>query len=196
MKPFDVVDFKLFRLLPVLIIPIVLFATFSFGSNIYSPDEDGGGVEIIWEGNSATFRETVTVQENTESEFSFDVPQMTTWINGTLDWTDEAVRLPLQNQPDDFEIALLDPNGTEVDSAGPSSTGLSFNFQITYEIDDEGNPVEVNNSGEWSVVMRCTNAGDIFGPLGIFQRQADTGNSVDLNIRIEFIEKKEITTTE
>ncbi|MGA1872924.1 MAG: MFS transporter [Thermoplasmatota archaeon] len=196
MKPFDAIDFRVFRLLPVVLIPIVLFATFSYGSNIYSPDDDETKYDIIWEGNSISYQASEFVEEGSDYRFQFEVPMMSTWINGSLDWSDTVPRIPLQNEPDSFSISLLDPEGQEMESDGPSENGLSFNHQLTYQRDEGGNIIEVNNTGNWTVVVRCNVAGDITGFFGIVTRAEDDGNEVDLGVRVEYIEKKRVERSE
>jgi MFS family permease len=194
MRPFDIIDLRAFRLLPMIVIPIVLFATFSYGSNVYSPDEEESTFDMIWEGNSISYQASERVNEGQdEFRFSFEVPMMSTWINGTLEWTDEAVRIPLQNNPDSFRVSLIDPEGQEVTSDGPSENSLGFNHRITYETDEEGRLIEVNNTGVWEAVISCDDAGDITGFFGVIVRQQDTGNLVDLGIRVEFLQKREVT---
>jgi MFS family permease len=181
-------------IVPALLIPIILFATFSFGTDTFVEGEDSVSTnyEIVWAGNSIIYQDNPNIDENSEWELPFETPEMPTWINVSLSWTDEAVRIGLQNEPDDFEMVLIDPDGTEVQSTGPGSFGLSFNYQIELERDEDGDPVEVNNTGTWSLIVRCTNAGDITGPLGIFTRQTDQGNAVDVNVRVEFLEKMQV----
>ena len=83
-----------------------------------------------------------------------------------------------------------------MESDGPSENGLSFNHQLTYQRDEDGNIIEVNNTGNWTVVVRCNVAGDITGFFGIVTRAEDDGNEVDLGVRVEYIEKKRVERSE
>ncbi|MBN1389678.1 MAG: MFS transporter, partial [Candidatus Thermoplasmatota archaeon] len=181
-------------IVPLLLVPVLLISTFSIGSNQFYPAGETSKTEyeIIWEANSISYRASDFVNEGQQFEFTFEAPMMSTWINGSLSWTDEEVRVPLQNEPDSFKISLLDPEGQEVTSDGPSESGLSFSHQIDYERDEDGEIIEVNNTGTWTVLIECNNAGDVMGFFGFLTREQDPGNDVDIDVRVEYIEKRTV----
>ncbi len=182
-----VFTFKATPFLVAILIPISIVAGFMMGTDTYYPPEEEGSSEeptVVWEYLSQTYSLSDRTNEGQESSVPIRVAgESVNYINVSLTWTDESVRPGLRNMPDSFEIELLPPNSsTPVDSAGPISSG---NLQISYHPSEEG-PSE---TGEWTVVVRCTDAGDITGLVGILVRQSDTGNEWSLSAKAEYLSK-------
>ncbi len=172
-------------MVPLILVPIILFATFSVGTTtFYPPDAKGVGETLI------VFTETTittSVSDHTGEGAETEVPILTqgtlTWINVTFSWQDESAPRLQRNLPDSFQIALVSPNGTTV-SDGPSESGsLSISHQVD-EIDREG-------GAEWTLQVSCTNAGDIVGPGGFLVRSQDNGNDWDASIKVSYLQPVE-----
>jgi len=170
------------------LIPLVLIATFSMGKDVYYPPDTGdggdGGVEVRWEQQTQTISFSGYSAEGGTTEESFGAQEGLKWINLTLTWTDEAVRIPLQNRPDSMQVSLFAPNSSEPEeTSGPSSEGR---LTISYEA-----PEDEALDGQWRVVVGCTEADDIYGPAGILVRSQDDGNEWDVTVQATFLVKVE-----
>jgi hypothetical protein len=171
-------------IVPLMIIPIILFATFSVGTTTFYPPEDGDGttVKVIFTENSTQIGLADYTNEGSSTSTTLETQGILTWINVTFSWNDNEPAPRLQtNLPDEFEIELQSPNGT-VESAGPSESGaLRINYQV--------NETESIGGSDWNLVVSCVNAGDIVGPLGFVVRSQDAGNDWTATVRISYLEE-------
>lgn len=172
------------------IIPIMLIATFSLGGDTYYPpeDEEDDGTRIIMEETTSQSSLTGNTGEGDVSEEIIPTKGILTWINISFTWQDEPAPFFQTNEPDTFEIELVSPNST-VDSDGPSANSASGSGQlsINYEVPQE----EEIGDQDWTLNIRCIEAGDVLGPAGIIVRSQDTGNDWSVTIRVSFLEEVE-----
>ena len=141
---------------------------------------------------------TISASDNTNQGGSTDVlvddPGNATWITASLSWTDENPPRLLQNEPDTFTVTILDQEGNEIASETSSSGTIQARANVTQpmvEDEDDEIPVEL---GQFTVIVTCDDAGDIFGPLGIVQRQTDPGNDWELSVTVDYLEEKMVET--
>ncbi len=170
-------------IVPLTIIPIILFATFSIGQSTFFPPEeiDGTADEIIYVENSTQIGSTGTTNERSSESIILETQGTLTWINITFNWQDEPAPRLQTNAPDEFEIELRSPNGT-VMTDGPGSGG---SLRINYEV----NETEKIGGADWTLVVTCNNAGDFIGPFGVIVRSNDPGNDWSATIKISYLEE-------
>ncbi|HHD15443.1 MAG TPA: MFS transporter [Euryarchaeota archaeon] len=190
-EPFflKVFDYRKSTIVPVLLIPVILILTFMMGTNVfYGPEPPAPPHEIIWVENSEQTGITGTTLEGDTTDVMVPTSGILTWVNVTLTWQDENVRIGLKNHPDSFEISLVSPNGTVV-SKGPDDAGtLTINHEVG-EIDIEG-------GAEWTVEVSCVDAGDIYGFFNRLVRAQDTGNDWSLTVSVTYLEQMTASSSE
>ncbi len=176
-------------IVPMAIIPLVLFGTFSMGTLdfIQAKDRVDPDYDLVYNDLSTTLSTTGMTNEGSSNEITVEDPGNATWISVTLTWTDENVRIPLQNQPDTFQIAITDRDGKEFKSDPSSNGDLQLRLNVTQEDTDDDNE-EQQTTGSFTVVVSCQQAGDIIGPFGFITRQQDDGNEWSLSVTVEHYE--------
>jgi MFS family permease len=181
-----------------LFIPIIIGVGFTGGTDIFYGDEDGGSVEAInWTRDydllsGELIPITGSSNENSESVevVAIDANNLKS-ITFTLTWTDEADDTGFTNQPDQFSIEAVAPNG-ESDSAGPTYNPQDgegvVSATITYEPDKD--PF-TGGVGRYNVTISCGDCGDqTSGIFGVYTTP-DNGNAWTLTIEYKYYEKKE-----
>ena len=128
---FRIFDSNITAIVPLILVPIVLIGSFSFGTFEYiGPVEDGEIEAINWTRDydllsAGLSPKTGSSNENSESVEAIVIEQDNLKsITFTLTWTDEPDNTPIYtNNPDEFSIEAVAPNGT------PASGGPSENIQ-------------------------------------------------------------------
>ena len=107
--------------------------------------------------------------------------------NLLLTWTDNDVSAPgpgilTTNEPDSFRLIVDLPDGSELTGEGTNSPpGGDGSISISVPAPEEGNITG------WEVLVECTEAGDLVGPLGRVLA-TDGGNAWDLQIEYTYLE--------
>jgi len=159
---------------PALIIPVVIFITYSMGTNIYYPPENEiEDVDISFDENVATISANGYSSEGSGEPIPFNITDRLSYFNVTLTWQDEAVSgVFRENQADNFRIVLTAPSGRIYDGCSEESfTGRAeITFKATLESSEE--------RGDWTLDVICVEAGDIKsrGPFGLWTFEPDDGN--------------------
>lgn len=105
-------------------------------------------------------------------------------ISAMLSWNDEDPGTGRTNKPDEFKISLKSPSGLVNESSFQQNSGsgnLQGNVEVTANLDSTA-----DNSGDWIITIEAGDCGDISGPFGFFDYQADTGNDWDLSVKMAF----------
>ena len=172
-----------------LMIPILLFTTFSMGANIYYPPKIGDDQikEIVWIGDTLEVSSSDYCDEGSTIELPFNITGVPQWFNFTLSWQDEASSRPLGvNKADSFRMNLVSPLGRVPD--GGSTESYTGTISISVQA-----PEDVTGwTGDWTLEITCTDAGDIRsrGPLGVIVLVPDNGNDYALAGTVTYLAEK------
>lgn len=136
---------------------------------------------------SATEGQTDTKKVSVEDLNVWEVKVVITWI-------DEPDSARHTNNPDSFEVVVTSPDGREVRDSASNTHGQpgTFELDLTRNITKEAlnnkdlkkKTKETTWTGEWSINVTCTAAGDqeaMFSIIGL-RDQADNGNTYDLEV--------------
>jgi hypothetical protein len=194
---FKMFDFRMAMVIAAALIPVILVSTFAFGTDTFYPpeDEEPEPFIVIKEELSITYSNSGDLIEGNEEDYLIDDPGNSTWITATLTWTDEPVRIGLTNRPDTFILTVLNQNGEEVAMERSSTGRIEISENITLPEPENGDDDEVQPLGQFTIVVRCENADDVYGLAGIFVRQQDTGNEWELSVTIDHYEEKKVERT-
>lgn len=145
-------------------------------------DRGEGGEEQIILSNPELLVDIISdsgqLQEGESNDHSYEMEGVEIEsIDITLTWTDENVRIGLQNEPDTFSVTLF-IDDTELHSDSGSNGRVSFRTG--------SGPKQRFDSGSFTVQVELENAGDIYGPAGVIVRAQDNGNDYDLQISVEY----------
>lgn len=186
-------DKKRSIIFPVLIIPVILIATFAVGTDTFIGTDGQGdpSLDILYEETTITVNTNDNTAQGDTSELNIPTGEgLLTYINVSFQWQDEAVNLPrLQvNQPDSFQISLLPPNATSVADDGPSQNGNNGqgSLSINYAVDDE---LSESIGEDWIVEVTCTQAGNIEGRFGFRTIAQDNGNDWSAVITVTYLQE-------
>jgi hypothetical protein len=182
---------------PMLMIPVVLFASFGMGTHTYigpeEEDEEEGitlddytvvtGPVFEFSGDAqeqGDSQETVTILSG-EGENIAEGDYLKS-ITFTLTWTDEDAGTGFTNEPDEFSLKVETPNGTVFeegpvsDNGGTGMVTISVKFMLEEAISGE-------STGTFTVTVICGVCGDehSIGPLGLITN-ADNGNEWDMMV--------------
>jgi MFS family permease len=175
-------------IVPVLIIPIILIATFSIGQTTFYPPEEYGEetTTVILEEMEIISSVSGGTNEGSTDEVLFETNGTIQYVNISFSWNDEGPFRPgWTNEPDQFKIELANSTGEILEETSSSSGSL----EIRYETGDE----EILGGDDWSLLVTCENAGDqtpIINPLGLRERN-DLGNEWDVTIRVVYLGEPE-----
>jgi MFS family permease len=198
---FRIFDNKITNIIPLLIIPIILFATFSMGTyNYIGPpeEEEEKPVPLVW----ASIQDTNSgaSDENSYSDVIINITEdkMVVWFNCTLTWRDEGSSYPLgTNEPDDLKVAIIAPNDEIVKESSLTSNPQGGEGQITInspELDIDQDDFKEKYVGDWIIRVEAGDCGDDYARpnlFGIVRSTSDTGNNWDLNYEFTFLTPKE-----
>jgi len=204
---FRIFNKKGVSLVAVVLIPIVLVATFSLGTYTFYPPEDKDKDEWVFEPLNydlipgASFTITGSASENGEVIESQVIElvegELLASISIELTWMDEPDRSvgllgirTLENQPDQFSMDISLPADPEDDttsditgSEGPSTNPRGSQGILTFRQEFvHNNEVSMNGTGLWTIVVSCGTCGDYQGTV---QSESDTGNTYEIKIITE-----------
>ncbi len=185
-------DKKRSIIFPILLIPVILIATFSLGSDTFI-GIDGEGestMDITYTETTITISTTDYTSAGETSEVLIPTDEgILKYINVSFEWQDENVQFQrLQdNEADSFQISLLPPNATAVSDAGPSQNGNNGqgSLSLTYEVDEE----LTAGGEEWTLNVDCTQAGNIVGRFGVRNIANDNGNDWSAVITVTYLQE-------
>ncbi|UCE75416.1 MAG: MFS transporter [Methanomassiliicoccales archaeon] len=198
---FQIFDNKLSVIVCAILIPIVLFSTFSMGTlTFYPPEEeeeelpafnvedyniiDGtsfGFSGTLSEGGSAS--ETITIYIG-EGEY-LEEGEFLKSIRFELSWEDEPDQnvgpfglISLENQPDEFLMSVAEGENFTKEDTGTNPHGGEGRIEITFNFDHD--TIEsINGTGEWEVEVTLDYCGDFEDPTGLYT-EVDNSNSYNL----------------
>ncbi|UCG70478.1 MAG: MFS transporter [Thermoplasmata archaeon] len=198
---FQIFDSKLSVIVCIILIPIVLFSTFSMGTlTFYPPEEEEEVPEIDWtEDYDLITGDPITLSGELNEEDSIIVSreieeENINSITFTLTWEDEPNDDSRhENQPDGFTIEVDSPDG---ESHGPESganpQGGQGSITITIPYTPYKDPF-LNGTGLYNITITCDYCGDqvLWRPSAGAQDNPDNSNRWELNIEYEYYQKKE-----
>jgi MFS family permease len=186
---FRLFDKKGTALFPALIIPVVLIATFSMGTDVYAPPIDEEEIVVVeYEGLSIPIDAGDYVNEGDTVTIPFNVTGIPQWFNFTITWTDEPSSRPMgTNTADAFRIVLTSPLGIAPDGGSAESYDSPVSISLQAPDDPTG------WTGDWTLEVTCTDAGDVRsrGPLGR-TLYTDDGNDYALTGEVTTLVEKEV----
>jgi MFS family permease len=188
---FKIFDNKMSVVVCAIFIPIVLFTTIGMPQyNFVPPDYGDEVVEPIFEWDVIAATESGYTDEHNQADLQFEIPEENyrlSWINCTLTWQDESSNFfQGTNEPDNFKISLLNPNGDIVGDSNLESDGsVELNVQFDYKQDD----FKDEYTGTWTIVVEAGDCGDDSSRFG-FRTTADTGN--DWSLGYSYTYKQEV----
>ncbi|UCH89864.1 MAG: MFS transporter [Thermoplasmata archaeon] len=189
-------------LLSLIMIPIILFSTFSLGTFNYIGPEKEEEVRPIFDINNYNVAPGLTAdsggtlaegQTQTETmEIALAEGEKLKSVTFELTWTDEddytRVVRTWENEPDEFELTASFgenvTNRTQGANLHGASQTISVTFEFDYEFDDE-----IKGAGIWEYSVRLIVAGDLTNPRSPIL-YTDDSNSYDLTISAEIYQRK------
>jgi len=188
---FRIFDQKISPIVPLLMVPLIIFGSYSFGTFDYiGPEddevpppfnlddyiiEDGSFFEFdgtLSEGDTTS--ETITIELN-EKELLKSIAFELTWE----DEGDEGIFNQWVNQPDRFSLTTsLEGNFTDTES-GENPQGGQGSIMIEFEFDHDS-AESVIGTGEWIVEVTLVSCGGFVNPL-----YTDDSNSYELVVITE-----------
>ncbi|MEE9151734.1 MAG: hypothetical protein V3U20_07895, partial [Thermoplasmata archaeon] len=196
---FRLFDNKVSVIVCAILIPIVLFSTYSMGTmefhDPFAEDEDvpppfdvddyditSGAPEefpgTLAEGETTTKTVTIRIGDGEyleEGEILKSITFELTWE----DEGDEGIFNQWENQPDEFRLtASQGGNYTDTDS-GQNPQGGMGSISITFEFDHDSTE-SINGTGEWLVEITLVSCGGFANPL-----YTDDSNSYELVMNTE-----------
>lgn len=208
---FKIFDAKATPIIVAMMIPVVLFASFSFGTDtFYDPQEEGEDVQKMEPFDDEEFdiasgpglQESGTLQENSEEEFTFiyrpqDENSKLRSLSLVLTWTDEPdtqrFLTTFENQGDTFGLEAsysADPSLNATSNISESSDMVTNSHgsegRITMDIEIDHSVMRSDNgTGQWSIVVILGNCGDMEASRPSLTYYEDTGNSFELDVSSE-----------
>jgi MFS family permease len=177
----------------LLFIPITLYGAYLGGTDTLYESEEEIKTKILEE-IEISGTETGYTNENQATEFNFIVSEETprlVWVNCSLSWTDESSSYPFgTNDPDQFSVAIIAPDGTTMDESGLSTSGpVTSSVGLDYKA--EG--FKDTYLGEWTILIQAGTCGDDngIGSFGIIRTTEDTGNAWTLEFSYTYMEEVE-----
>jgi hypothetical protein len=179
---FKIFDNRLSMIIPLLVIPIILFASLSMGTKVWYGVEDDEPIIIPLDEITILDSTTGYTDENSYSDVILTLPEedfRLTWVNCSLSWTDEGSSyLQGTNDPDNFQVVVIAPNDEIMGESGFSTSSVSVSVELNYTIAS----FKESYLGDWTIRVEAGNCGDdsaLIPFLGL-RTTADTGNSWSL----------------
>ena len=198
---FKIFDNKLSMVIPLLAIPIILFATFSLGTKVwYGVEEDEIDEPIVWVENTLPDSTTGYTDENSYSDITLTIegdndknhPKLV-WVNCSLSWTDEGTSYQLGiNEPDEFQVSIIAPNDEIMAESGFSTGSVSASVNLDHTVDGYNE----NYIGDWTIRVEAGECGDdsaLLPFLGL-RTTPDTGNAWNLEYSYVHLVKEKTPT--
>jgi hypothetical protein len=185
----------------MIIITAILAGVFRYEANAIEVTDLSELQDIILKGSGnmeltemrSDGTETGYTNEESESDFTINIQnEMLVEVSCTLNWEDEPPSyFRGTNEPDEFSLTLIAPNGEIVDEAGPSMSGpISVSSgPMDYEEEDFVD----NYVGPWRVVVAAGVCGDQFA-IGGFRSSSDDGNDWTASYSYSYMEEVETET--
>lgn len=176
-------------LVPLVLIPIILIATFSIGTTtFYPPVVDGEeSTSTYWSQNETLISISGDTNEGNTDDVSITTEGVLEWINVSFSWSDdESVGARFTNTPDQFTVQLVNATGEVVEESTSSSGSISLSHEFM-----EDDPDNVGGE-DWSLQVTCDNAGDHEPILNIIGARERVDNGNEWESRINVVYKKEI----
>jgi hypothetical protein len=175
----------------LIFIPITIYGAYLGGTDTLYESEEEITTKILEE-IEISGTETGYTNENQATEFNFIVSEETprlVWVNCSLSWMDESSSYPFgTNDPDQFSVAIIGPDGTSMDESGLSTSG-PITASVGLDYNTEG--FKDTYLGEWTILVQAGTCGDDngIGSLGIIRTTEDTGNAWTLEFSYTYLEE-------
>jgi dipeptide/tripeptide permease len=160
-----------------LFIPGVIIAAYLGGPNTFYAQEEE--VLVIYEENVFEDSDSGYTNENNQADVQFEIPELNyrlSWVNCTLTWQDEGSNyFQGTNEPDEFKIILINPNG---DTLGESALSTSGTISLNTPLNHSDENFKEEHTGTWMIVVEAGTCGDdsAFIPLLGLRVTEDMGN--------------------
>ena len=133
-------------------------------------------------------------QDSTDEIINIDQETLTE-VSCTIRWTDEpSIYFQGTNEPDEFKVAIIAPNGDILDESSMSTSGsvTATAALPNYEETEDFADIYL---GEWTIRIEAGDCGDdiAFLPFGGIRTTPDNGNDWDLEYTYQFMELVETT---
>lgn len=128
-------------------------------------------------------------QDSTDEIININQETLTE-VSCTLRWTDEPSQyFQGTNEPDEFKVAIIAPNGDTLDESSISTSG-SVTATAVLPNYEETDDFTIDFLGDWTVRIEAGDCGDdsAFIALGGVRTTADNGNDWDLEYSYQFME--------
>ncbi len=184
--------------LAFLLIPMIIGIGFAGGTDVYYGDEEEGiAATTDWAEDydlidGKTIERDGDSTEDSQSEVNPPIEieeENVKSITFTLTWTDEADQTGLDNQPDEFSLKIVIPNGTIYEEGPVSNNGGSGKITISPSYVPDKAPY-IEGTGVYEVTIKCGECGNQRGPLGFYE-DPDNGNHWELTVDYKFYKEKE-----
>jgi MFS family permease len=217
---FRLYETKMPIVISLIMIPIVLFSTFSLGTYTFygPPDTDGDDEEElpyfypidyprILTGSS---EESETLNEGSTQTYVFEITkaeegvgssgdmsltlgpdQLLKSISVSVTWQDEPSPVGRTNTPDVFELNVTHSGGWSKAIMAQNSQNEERTITITYGPINHELVNSTIGEGEWDIEVTMLNAGlHVFGPRDREIPNSDTGNAYTLKVSTEVYAKE------
>lgn len=173
------------------LILIMVLAGFSAGTTTYTGnqvDDDRDKVGPFFE-VSETVSFSEYLDEGTSVSFPMDITYPNViYFNVTLTWTDEPdmqrIIRTYENNPESFRISVEMENISAQSASGSNVHGEEGRIEMDLEF--EGKPVFLNNTGSYSVTVELLESGNFVPGVGIIGF-TDNGNDFDLMVEYTYL---------
>ncbi len=177
---FKIFDHRFSTIIPILLIPIILIATFSIGTLELPEDKEDviEKLELIPLTLEEQASDYTNERQSTDIIFTISDKKLVE-IECTLTWTDEGSQYPGgTNEPDEFKVSIIAPNGEIVDSDFSFTGTISASFDVNYTEKE----YKDNYLGDWTIRVEAGECGDDSALIPIFglRTSPDDGNSWSL----------------
>ncbi len=197
-KKKGILDMNLTMIMPLFAIPILLIiaqsaGTLTFHELRYEEEtevminwDDYDQLTVIVDPISGTASENSDVQQNVQI-----MDHNITRATFTLTWTDEDSQyLQGTNQPDEFSLSVIPPDGTEqtsdITTIGEISLTIEIDTWKTFKKE------YYNGTGQYNVTIYCYDCGDDYARpnfFGLVRSTSDTANDWTLEVTYTYYRK-------
>ena len=184
---FRLFDNKMSVIICVILIPIVLMTTMGMPKydfkDPFAEEEEPPPIPLIDIINAESTSGYTNENSVIDIPITIDKEKLVV-ISCSLTWTDEATSyFQGTNEPDEFQVILIAPNGDEFES-GFSTTGL-VSVNTGTKLNYSASNFRDNYLGQWTIRVQAGDCGDDFSRFGL-RSTADTGNDWDLDYSYTF----------
>jgi hypothetical protein len=180
-------------MIAALMIPIVLFASYSGGTNTWYEDDDdeakGGKGKSTPEFYNYTDEIQGRLDEGEEQEYQINSGGYDVYAVFNLTWVDEDPPTQFHtNEGDRFRLEVTDPEDWEQNDVVTNSPGEEGQIQLIFNLTDHYNDDLYDVEGNWTVVVTLEETGqnNWFGIGSDPFTGSDDGNSYTLTVEMKY----------